>query len=374
MVHRGLLVLIAAVAGLLGAAVAASAAISLRHDAQRAGMRVGMAAEPRYLDDAGFAPLLARQANVVTFENAAKWAAVHPSRHRYDFRAADRLARWARDHGMTMRGHNLLWHLNNPAWLEALQPTRAEAIALLREHITTVVRHFRTRFPGLVRQWDVVNEGIGNDARRRQNVWQRWIGDDYIAIAFRAARAAAGPHVRLYYNDYVDEGIMRAAELTSPQPVAVALPGAAGSLSCAAVPKCRAVQQLVRGLVRRHVPIDGVGFQAHMAGDDPSDYRALTAWVSPLGLRWAITEADYPIGAGADPAARARQAAAFRGAARACVRDRACDTFVAWGLTDRYTWWTGISGGLLPDALLFDADGRAKPALAAVHEELARRR
>ncbi len=102
MVHRGLLVLIAAVAGPLGAAVAASAAISLRHDAQRAGLRVGMAAEPRYLDDAGFAPLLARQANAVTFENAAKWAAVHPSRHRYDFRGADRLALWARDHGLAV--------------------------------------------------------------------------------------------------------------------------------------------------------------------------------------------------------------------------------------------------------------------------------
>lgn len=372
--RRRPVLLVAALAALLVTAAPAGASISLRHDAQRARMLVGMAAEPSSLGDPGFSPLLARQANVVTFENAAKWAAVHPSRKRYDFRAADRMARWARDHGMTMRGHNLVWHVSNPAWLQALHPTRAEAIRLLREHITTVVSHFRTRFPGLVKQWDVVNEGIGNDARRRQSVWQRWIGDDYIAIAFRAARAAAGPGVRLYYNDYFDDALMHAAEATSAAPVTVAEPGATGALGCAAVPKCRAVQRLVRGLVRRHVPIDGVGFQAHMLGSDPSDQGALAAWVGKLGLRWAITEADMPIGAGADPAARARQATAFGAAARACVRDTACDTFVAWGLTDRYTWWTGLTAGGLPDALLFDADGQPKPALAAVHDALRHRR
>ena len=91
-------------------------------------------------------------------------------------------------------------------------------------------------------------------------------------------------------------------------------------------------------------------------------------------LRWAITEADMPIGAGADPAARARQATEFGAAARACVRDTACDTFVAWGLTDRYTWWTGLTAGGLPAALLFDADGQPKPALAAVHDALRHRR
>ena len=248
--RRRPVLLVAALAALLVTAAPAGASISLRHDAQRAGLRVGMApSRPPWYP--GFSPLLARQANVVTFENAAKWAAVHPSRKRYDFRAADRMARWARDHGMTMRGHNLVWHVSNPAWLQALHPTRAEAIRLLREHITTVVSHFRTRYPGLVKQWDVVNEGIGNDARRRQSVWQRWIGDDYVAIAFRAARAAAGPGVRLYYNDYFDDALMHAAEATSAAPVTVAEPGATGALGCAAVPKCRAVQRLVRARAPR---------------------------------------------------------------------------------------------------------------------------
>ena len=127
------------------------------------------------------------------FENEAKWNVLHPGPDRYNFSEADRLARFAVAHGMRMRGHTLIWHAENPEWLKALSPTRGEAKAILRDHIFTVVGHFRRKFPGLITQWDVVNEAIDNDATRRRNVWQRWIGDDYVALAFKWARKAAGP-------------------------------------------------------------------------------------------------------------------------------------------------------------------------------------
>jgi endo-1,4-beta-xylanase len=281
---------------------------------------------------------------------------------------------------MRMRGHVLIWHAEMPAWLKELDPTRDEAMAILRDHIFTVVGHFREEFPGLVTQWDVVNEGIDNDATRRQNVWQKWIGDDYMDLAFRWAREATGPDVLLFYNDYFDAGMTAGAEAVGGDfddgdAVPSALPGATGALGCDAVAKCAAVRDLVTGMKERGVPIDGVGFQAHEVSPNPSDYRALTAWVGDLGLRWAITELDVPLPRGTEAAGRAvHQAPAYRRTLAACLDDPACDTFVTWGLTDRYTWWrTLIPGGVFSDTLHFDDEYVAKPAAQAMHDEFAAR-
>ncbi len=313
--------------------------------------------------------------NTITFENEAKWAVLHPEPDRYDFTRADRLARWARSQAMRMRGHVLIWHAEMPAWLRALEPTREEAIDLLRDHIETVVGHFRRKFPGLVTEWDVVNEPIDNDGSRRDNLWQRWIGDDYIEHAFRFARRAAGPDVDLYVNEYFDTGLMAGAEAIAGfddgDPVPMPTVGASGSAPCSAVVKCAAFEALVERLVANGVSLDGVGFQAHMANVVPSDYGNLTSWVGDLGLEWAITEADVPIPPTADPVSLAHQANAFAASARSCIADPACETYIVWGLADRYTWWTGLTGGALAQATPFDSTLAPKPAASALQAELA---
>ena len=374
---RAIAAALAATAALAGtSAEAQETRYSLRADADRAGVRLGSALTSTHLDDAPHTALMRRHVNTLTFENETKWGPVHPERDRYDFSGADRVAAEAQAQGMKMRGHVLIWHVQNPAWLNELSPSRDEAIALLHDHIDTVVGHFRRRFPGLIVEWDVVNEGIDNDGTRRSNVWQRWIGDDYMDHAFRFARAAAGPRVALFYNDYFHSGMVEGAELIGgefddgdpfPQPT----PGAQGALPCDAVVKCRAVRELVTGMVRRGVPIDGVGFQAHIPSPNPSDYRGLTAWVGELGLRWAITELDVPVPAGGGDASAQHQATAYRQAAQACIDDPACNTIVTWGLSDRYTWWRSLAGGALPDALHFRDDLSAKPAADALHDALA---
>lgn len=353
---------------------------SLRDEADRAGIRFGSAAQwwmpehadPRYLD------LLDRQANTITFENETKWLAIHPEPGRYDFSSADTLAEWAQSRGMRMRGHALVWHSRVPAWVNALEPTREEAIALMRDHIYTVVGHFRDQFPGLVTDWDVVNEPIDNDGTLRNSVWQRWIGDDYIDLAFRFAREAAGPGVALYLNEYFDDAAMASAEnaggdADDGDPVPMTTPGATGSNSCAEVVKCAAARELVVGLLDRGTPIDGVGFQGHLLGAVPSDYRALTTWVGELGLSWALTELDRPMRT-SESWARDIQAAQFAAAAQSCVDDPACNTVVTWGLSDEYTWWRPASGSYYFDALPFDdIDGgfAPKPAADALYDVFA---
>lgn len=359
---------------LLGFATPGASAIEpqpLRVQAERAGIDFGSAAQSTYLDDAPFRDVLDGYANTITFENEAKWGVIHPEPDTYYFSGADALARWAWKRGVRMRGHVLAWHVQNPQWLKQLQPTRVEAMAILRDHIFTVVNHFERKFPGLITQWDVVNEPIDNDGTRRNSVWQRWIGPAYIDHAFRWARQAAGPDVELHINDYFDTGLMAGAEaiggdFDDGDSVPATTPGATGSQPCEAVIKCAAFRELVERLVARGVPIDGVGFQAHMADANPSNYRALTRWVGPLGLRWAITEADVPVPDDPSGAARARQAEGFTNALRSCLDDPACSTYITWGASDRYTWWTGLTAGALDDALPYDAALEPKPAVAAI--------
>lgn len=376
--------LIAAVALAVGLATgatfaplaAAQEAPALRAAADARGLLLGTALGSAGMDDAAYLDLIAEQSNAVTFENEAKFGVVHPEPDRYDFAAADRIAAFARDHDLAVRGHVLLWHVQDPAWLEGRG--RDELLAIMRDHIHTVVGHFRDAFPGLVVQWDVVNEPIDNDGSRRQTVWQRGIGDDWVAHAFRFAREA-DPDVELYINEYLDLGMTAGAEYAGREfddgdAVPLAAPGAAGPLPCDVVVKCRALRALVEELVDDGVPIDGVGFQGHIPNPLPPDYRALTSWVGGLGLDWAITEFDVPVprGSGGTSGASAdHQVRAYRAAASACLDDPACDTFVTWGLSDRHSWWNGLNGGVLSEPLHFDATLAPKPSAHALADVLA---
>src|ERR671914_223113 len=80
---------------------------TLREYADRAGVLVGAAVEPRLLEEPEYAATLAREFNMLTGENALKWGAIRPARGRFDFGPGDRLVAFARKHGVKGRGHTL---------------------------------------------------------------------------------------------------------------------------------------------------------------------------------------------------------------------------------------------------------------------------
>ena len=322
---------------------------TLREYADRAGVLVGAAVEPRLFDEPEYASTLAREFNMLTAENVLKWGTIRPTRERFNFEPGDRLVAFAQSHRMKVRGHCLAWSEYNPRWLERGEFTPAQMSGLLREHITKVMRHYR----GKVFAWDVVNEIFLADGSVESSVWYdrpgiglKGKGTAYVEQAFRWARAA-DPDALLFYNDYDTEGLN---------------------------PKSDAVYAMVKDFKARGVPIDGVGIQAHIVDLEARDLATIEqnlARLAALGVQIHITELDVglPSGAGQpDAAALKRQAEIYRRVADACLRQPKCTAFQTWGFTDKYTWIPDYTKGAKGAPLPFDAGYKKKPAYDALLE------
>lgn len=318
---------------------------TLREVAELVGLKVGAAAYTYHLDNARHAAVLASEFNVLTPEQEAKPCEVQRVRGRYDFFNFDRLVAFADEHNMSVRGHTLIWHECTPGWVSSGSFTREEAIELLRDHITTVVG----RYAGKIPVWDVVNEGIADNAAIRETPWQRLIGDDYMALAFQFAHEA-DPDALLFYNDYSIEGL-----------------GA----------KSNTVYAMARDFVERGIPIHGVGFQGHfiLGGINPASLRANMQRFADLGLAVHFTEVDIRFDGAPTEDIQRQQARDYRTVLNLCLESAACDTFIVWGVSDRFTWLRGANLGFyynpLVTPLLFDDQYQPKAAYFAVLNLLA---
>lgn len=311
------------------------AVVTLRSLAQAHGFSIGAAVNVDALqNDARYADVLGKQFNMLTPENVMKFDATEPQPGVFTFGAADTLVAFAQAHKMQIRGHNLVWHEALPDWVSKGTFSRAQWMVLLKEHITTVVSHYRAQ----VNIWDVVNEAINENGTMRNDLWLRNIGPDYLDLAFRWAYEA-NPQAHLFYNDYAAEGM--------------------GT-------KSDAVYNLVKGMLQRGVPIYGVGLQMHTSIVSHPSLAAIRTNIqrlAALGLKVQITEMDVEIQKDLLPLAQRLQAQAqlYHDTLALCLSLKACEAFVMWGFTDRYTWIPSATGN--PDEpLIFDTNYRSKPA------------
>jgi endo-1,4-beta-xylanase len=291
---------------------------------------------PQYVE------VLTREFNAVVAENVMKWDAIRWSESSYNFAPGDAIVAFAEENGMMVRGHTLAWHSQNPGWLQGKNYTREEAIEVLEDHITKVVTHWK----GKIKEWDVVNEAINDEGHRRtENVWQKWIGDDWIEIAFRAAHKA-DPDALLFYNDYNLEFLNSA--------------------------KQNAVYNLLKKLLAKGVPIHGVGFQGHFGleyGGAPlkETIKASIDRFAKLGLYVQFTEVDVRIQIPVNETKLQQQANSYSNIFSAALEHPACNAVLVWGIHDGHTWVDGIFPGTTAP-LLFDADFNPKPAYDTVRE------
>jgi endo-1,4-beta-xylanase len=294
---------------------------SLKAHAAKCGVQVGAAVDVRLLkSDVVYQRVLAEQFNILVAENAMKWGPLRPAADQFYFAAADELMAFAAKHGMKVRGHNLVWHNQLPAWF-AGAVTKENARRFLTDHIMTVAG----RYKGRMQSWDVVNEAVlpkdGRSDGLRKSPWMELLGPDYIEIAFRAARKA-DPHALLTYNDYDVE--YDNAEQEERREI---------------------ILRLLRRLKGSGVPLDGVGIQSHIKAASSSTIgkglRDFMANVRAMGLQIFITEMDVNEDDLAfDDVARRDYAIAevYSEFLNLVLAEPAVKAVLTWGVSDSHTW------------------------------------
>jgi endo-1,4-beta-xylanase len=297
----------------------AEAATTLGASAAQTGRYFGVAIGAFRLSDTNYMTIVNREFNSIVAENDMKWDATEPQQGRFNYTNGDRLVSHAQSRGMTVRGHTLLWHAQQPSWAQGLSGSALRNAAI--NHVTQVATHFR----GKIHSWDVVNEAFadGGSGGRRDSNLQR-TGNDWIEAAFRAARAA-DPGAKLCYNDYNTDGINA---------------------------KSTGIYNMVRDFKARGVPIDCVGLQSHLGTTLDSTYQQNIQRFADLGVDVQITELDVQQGS--------NQANIYASVTRACMAVARCTGITVWGLRDPDSWRTGAN------PLLFDGNGNKKAAYTSV--------
>ena len=122
---------------------------------------------------------------------------------------------WARENGMAVRGHTIIWHSQTPKWIfhenfdtNAPFVTREVMLARMESYIKQVFEKLdEYGYTDLFYAYDVVNEAWMEDGKIREemNFWYQIIGEDYLWHAFNYANKYAPESIDLYYNDYNEQ-------------------------------------------------------------------------------------------------------------------------------------------------------------------------
>ncbi|MGW0629619.1 endo-1,4-beta-xylanase [Streptomyces sp. NPDC002758] len=336
-----------AIAAVLVAAGVVTGPAAQAHDRQpgladlahRHGRYFGSAVDNPALADSPYLKILGDQFDMITPVNGMKWYATEPQQGVFDWTDGDAIVKLARANHQRVRAHTLVWHSQLPDWLTSRQWTAGELRSILKKHIFAEAGHYR----GKVYSWDVVNEAFNEDGSYRETLWYKTLGPGYIADALRWAHQA-DPHAKLYLNDYNLEAIG---------------------------PKSDAYYQLAQDLKAQSVPLDGIGFQGHLALQYgyPTTLEDNLRRFTELGLDTALTEVDVRMQLPATDEKLARQATWYRDLTEACLAVRHCVGVTIWDYTDKYSWVPGVfqgEGAPLP----WDDQLRPKPAYYALYEAL----
>lgn len=246
--------------------------------------------------------------------NGMKWPRWSGSVARRDeaLRAID----WLEQHGLRVRGHNLVWPGDkfSPKRIQQMPPPRAELPLLIKEHIRDIVTSTRGRIVG----WDVVNE------MTHERDYFKTMPELEAAEWFKLAREL-DPAAKLVLNEY--------GMLNSPRS-----PG-----------KIAEHVALADRLRKAGAPIDILGVQGHIGRQPrgPEDVLADLDILAASGLEVQITEFDV------NTPDEQLQADYTRDFLIALYSHPCVTGFTMWGFWEGRHW--------KPDAAMFRTDWSEKP-------------
>lgn len=308
---------------------------------------LGVAVRDLQLDDPEWTKLATTHFSRLTAEWESKMEYVLKPDGTLQFDRGDRLAAFARDNGMKIHGHTLVWYEQDGEPFQKRKGDREAFLTFYADYINAVM----TRYRGIATGWDVVNEPIKFEGEGlRDCLWRQVLGDDYIGLAFAAAHEA-DPAAVLFVNEYHLEH----------RPV-----------------KRKTLLKLVESLLKSGAPISGIGTQTHISADiRPGMITEAIRDITSLGLKVHVSEvdiaiSDYKLGSMAEP--RLDQIRALEEIVTAYKAIPATQQYglTFWGLRDSDSWINApreTNGRDEP--LLFDKLGRPKPLTAALVKVLA---
>jgi endo-1,4-beta-xylanase len=350
--------------------------ITLRTLADALGIEFGVGQAIGYLEDYNsehfnLKPIVVRDFNLYVSVYELSWfihqnasISLRPSRHGFYFKEVDKLVSFAGLFNMRVRGQHLLDNVTTfyPSWLLDGNFSRDELLAIIQEHVTTVVGQYK----GRVHEWTVVNELFGHPWEpQNSEVWYGRLGPslDWVELAFRSAHDA-DPDAKLILNGVVE---FPGDPLYEPE---------------RADREFNAVNQFVQ----HGVPIDGVGFEMHVLGKDFVTQDQINGKIQllkrniaryrSLGIDVYVTEWDIRLGLvpGTQEARFNTQARAYAALLEACL-EAGVRSLSLFGIPDKLNWLedpnlTPPWGGPDADPTPFDDNYNPKPSCFALRDVL----
>jgi endo-1,4-beta-xylanase len=299
--------------------------------------------------------------NHLTPEGGMVWGeyGVSPDSGQINFWGGDRMIGFAHDNGLKVKAQHLVWHRYVdgadpllPDWLitddGVSQYPKEELSVLLKNFITETVDHYTTSYPETVKWWCVLNEAGSNTTGYIPNLWIDSLGPAHIDSSFAWARAAAGPDIKLYYNEYFYHG---------------------APYGGARIPsKIDFAYDVVSGMVSRGVSIDGMGFQSHIPAIGypgkatvASDMQRFT----DLGLEVYITELDVELTTPVTQEKLEQQALVYKEMFEIALENPDIKLICLWQFNDDQSWL-----GAESESCIMDSAYNPKPAYDSIQAVL----
>lgn len=208
------------------------ASIPSLYQTYKAYFHMAVAVEPRDLIQ--YRDLIVSQFNELTTENRMKPTNIHPKEHVYAWTGTDQIVAFARQHGMRVRGHGLVYEKVMPQWFfrdeKGNRASKELVMERLEQHVKTIV----SRYKGQIYCYDVVNEVFGHEDWDTRDL-TAICGIGFVPLVYQWAHEADPDAILILNDNYHD------------------------------IPKKRMnIYRYVKRWKEDGAPIHGIGFQDHL--------------------------------------------------------------------------------------------------------------